>query len=318
MRSEASLSIRAIVDASPRFEQVTGVGVQPRTVRPGERVLVDFIAIDDLGISSAEIEYVVREETRSVPIPMTGGGSTRAEGRMLFDLPKAREGELLRYRLRVRDTRCVDDAKLGPQEALYPVDAWCELKFSPSAPPLDQQEIFGVRDSIRTLLTKQLEELKQVHGDTQTLRMDTAGRSPLPIDHGLRLTAIRDRVRQVKSALEDGAKGLAVTPELRSQAASIREAADGPLADVGEQFRKAATDNAADRAAALATALSRLQEAIERLADLVKQNDRLAQDRLDRRRWKRWPSIRGRSLIGPRAMPPARNCSSYKVNCWHG
>lgn len=288
LRTETAVLVHAAVDAPPQFEQVSGVTTQPRTVRPAERVPVSLVATDDIGVGSAELEYALNGDsgkTARIPIPLDGAGTTRAEGRAVLDLMgKGAEGDAVRYRVRVTDNRRLGDPKLGPQEAVYPPGGWAELRLSESAPPLDQQEAFGQRDAIRDALLAALAEVKRAHSETATLRADSAGRSPLPVDHMGRLNAVREYARKATVILHDAARDAVLTPELRPFAAMVRDVADRPLRDADDFLRKATTDNPDDRGAALGSALARLAEVEGRIEDLLKHNGHLAQSRLDRRR----------------------------------
>ena len=305
LRTETVVNVRAILDAPPRFERVSGVVSQVRTVRPGERVDIEFAAIDDIGVASAELEYAIGPEGGAsirVPISLAGAGTTLAEGHSLFDLAgKGNAGGVVRYRLRAFDTRRVDEAKFGPQEVVFPPSGWSELRLSDSAPPLDRQEIFGQRDSSRDRVNAAVKEVAESHAEADALRADTAGRSPLPIDHALRLTAIRERIRKAVGLLDEAGREAVLTPDLRLLAQAIREVAERSLADADDALRKASIDDAAARSAALATTLVRLHDAQTRLEDLLKRNERLAQDRLDRRRLEALASDQG--SLADRAKP---------------
>ncbi|MDB5310991.1 MAG: hypothetical protein JWO38_5193 [Gemmataceae bacterium] len=287
-RTEIAIPVRTAVDTPPRFEQVSGVTTQPRSVRPGEQVPVGLVAADDVGVGAAELEYAVGAEpgkTVRIPIPLTGADAPQAEGRLLFALAgKGREGETIRFRVRVRDNRRVEDEKLGPQEAVYPPTGWAELRLSESAPPLDRQEIFGQRDGVRSGLSTALREVKATHAEVDALRTDTAGRSPLPVDHAVRLTGTRERARKAAALLHDAARDAALTPELRPLAADVHDVADRPLRGAEDALRKATADNPADRQAALGDALAHLADTAARIEEILRRNDQLAQDRLDRRR----------------------------------
>jgi hypothetical protein len=287
LRSETPIPVRVSPDAPPRFEQLSGVVARPCAVRPGERLTVAVIAVDDIGVAGAELEYATGADptpTR-IPIPLTGAGTRRAEGRLAFDLiGKGREGDTVRYRVRVTDTRRVADARLGPQDAVYPPAGWAELTVSESAPPLDRQEVFGQRDALRVALTAALAEVRQARAEVEALHADTRERSPLPVDQAFRLTAIRERGRKGGGLLHAAARDAALTPDLRPLAATVRDVADQPLRAADDALRTAATDNPADRLAALESALARFALAADRIEGLVPRNERLAQDRLDRRR----------------------------------
>ena len=288
LRTEIAVPVRVTPDAVPRFEQVTGLTTQPRTVRPGERVPIALVAEDDIAVAAAELEYETGPDFATkgrVPVSLSGANTPRAEGRLVFDLAgKGKEGDTVRLRLRITDNRRLDDPRLGPQEAVYPPGGWAEFRLSASAPPLDRQEIFGQRDAVKESLLAALKEVRAAQADAESLRTDTAGRSLLPEDHQTRITTTRERASRAIGLLRDAAQEAALTPELRPLAAAIRDIAAGPLKDADDALRKAQTDNPADRKAALEAAVKLLADAGDRIEALLRQNDRLAQDRLDRRR----------------------------------
>jgi hypothetical protein len=288
LRTELTAAVRVAVDAPPRLEHLTGISTQPGTVHPGAQVPISLAAVDDVGVRTAVLEYAVGPADAKVEhlaIPLTGAGTPRAEGRLLFDLAgKGREGDTIRYRLRVTDTRSIDEVKLGPQEVVYPPSGWAELRLSATAPPLDQQEVFGQRDAVRANLTAIFKEVADTRTAVEALRADTAGHSPLPVDHAVRLGQLRERTQKTAALLYDCSRDAALTPDLRPLAGAVDAVVDGPVRAAGDALRTAATDSPADRQAALAAARDRLAEAAGQVEGLLKQNDRLARERLDRRR----------------------------------
>jgi hypothetical protein len=288
LRTEIPIPVRVTPDGPPRFEQVSGVATQPRTVRPGEHVPIALAAVDDVAVAVVELEYVVgTDDAKALRLPLSLGGlgSPRAEGRFVFDLGgKAQEGETIRFRVRVTDNRKLDDPKLDPQEAIYPPAGWAELRLSASAPPLDHQEILGQRDQIRDALSAALQEVNKAAAEAESLQGDL-GEKPFKLDHAVRLNELRERrVRAAAGRLHDAARSAALTPELRSLAAAIRDVADHPLRDADDSLGKARTENPADRKAAFAAAEKALAAAANRIEELLRGNDRLAQDRLDYRK----------------------------------
>ena len=282
LRTEMSADVRVVVDAPPSFERIAGLASKPRTVKPGERLAFEFDAADDRGIASAELES---SSGAKQPISLSAANAVRATGRAAFAIPPgARDGETFGFRVRVRDARRVNDPKLEPQESVYPAEGWSTFLVSASAPPLDQQEVFGLRDALREGLQTALPEFQEMRTEVELLQADTAGHSPLPIDHGLRLAAIRDRLRKANLPLEAVARELALTPDARGLAATLREIAAHSLRDAEESLQRATTDSAADRTTALDTARKHLLDASTRFEGLLKENERLARDRLDRQR----------------------------------
>lgn len=288
MRTVTPVPVHVTPDAPPRFEQVSGVPGQPRAVRPGDRVLVNITVSDDVGIGTAVLEYAVGPkyaQAPPIPIVLTGAGSRLAEGRVVLDLlGKGTTGSVVRFRVRVTDNRQLVDPRLGPQEAVYPPAGWAELRLSDSAPPLEQQEIFGQRDALGDALRAAIREVKEAKHEATTLRPDTASRSPLPVDHAVRVDTSLKLTAKAADRLRGAAREASLTTELRPLATATRDVADSPLAEADAALRRAVTDNPADRVAALSLAVKHLAEAAARTEDLLDRNTRVAQDRLDRRR----------------------------------
>ncbi|MFO0825501.1 MAG: hypothetical protein U0792_20670 [Gemmataceae bacterium] len=121
---EPTVTVQVTPDTPPRFEQISGMSPRAMMVRPGERLRISLHANDDLAVDSAVLEWGLGESdtnVTSVPIPLVGAGTPKAHGELEFDLMnKAKLGDTLRFRLRVFDSRRLDDPILRPQEAVYP------------------------------------------------------------------------------------------------------------------------------------------------------------------------------------------------------
>ncbi len=221
----------------------------------------------------------------AVPIPLSGAGTSRAEGRIDFDLTeKGRAGDTIRFRVRVADTRRLGEPELKPQETYYPETGWSVIRLDPAAPPLDEQDFLAQRDAIRDAANSALDEINNAHNDAGSLHRDTAEKTALAPEHTVRLNDITDRVRKAASLLQDTARDAALTPDLRFLAAAIRKLADVPIRNADDSLRKAVIDNPADRAAALAAAIDSLSDATIRIDQLIVENHRLALARLDRKK----------------------------------
>src|SRR6185437_3092421 len=218
LRTESAISVRARRDAPPRFERIVGISPRPCKVRPDYKLAIAMGAADDLGVAGAELEYALGEEASAerIPIPLTGVGTSRGTGSIVLDLHnKVSNGTRVRYRLRIRDNRLIEGTS-GPQEALYPADGWAELQLVTDAPPYDPQEIFGLRDSLEARFAGLARETRELSILSGRLGQETAGQSPLPLDHGYRINAIRERIRDLQSRIETAAKETSLTVELRS------------------------------------------------------------------------------------------------------
>ena len=286
LRTDTAVSVRAVRDEPPRFEEVSGVAAQARTARPNARVPIAFVARDDMCVSGAVLEYVLASfdsKSVAVPVPLTGAGTARASGHLDFDLAgKGREGETIRFRLRVTDNRALDDPKLAPQDAFYPPNGWSELKLSATAPPLDQQDIICQRDALHDALAGASSELKSAAAEADALRTETAGRSALAVDQTVRLNDARGKVRAAAVQLLDAARDAALAPELRPVADAARAVAERPLKAAEDALRTAETDDPTARRDAFTAACAHLAEAGTALGDLFDRNAKLARDRLDR------------------------------------
>ena len=280
LRWETSVPVRVKLDEPPRFEKLTGVWI--RAVRPGERLPIAVTAADDIAIGSAVLEYALEDaQPVPVPFPLAGAGTPKAHGQLNFDLTgKGRTGDAIRFRVRIADTRRLDNPDMKPQETVYPETGWMTVRIDATAAPLEQQDILGQRDAVRNTLNAALEEIRAAR--EQAVELDRVTRGPLTIDQTVRLRNTQDRIRGVTGKLRDAAGVAAFTPELHPLAATVREVAQAQLRHAVDALGKAVTENPAHRAAALATAISQLSAARDRIAELVGRNDRVARDRLDR------------------------------------
>lgn len=287
LRTTTTASVRVTPDKAPWFEQVTGVSPRPRVARPGTLVPITVIACDDLNVSSAVLEYALdsfESRTETVTIPLAGGGTPRAVGALDFDPSALARGEgRIRFRVRVTDNRTDDELKLAPQEALYPPRGWSEVTFSPTAPPLDEQDIANQRGAFRDgaepprLLMRSAGEL------VAAVRADAPGRGPLALHQTVQLTDARKKVREAVAALTELARDAALVPEMRPLADAVREVAGRDLKTADDALARAEGDEAA-RAESLALAAQNLSEAEAKLATALTRNAERARARLDRAR----------------------------------
>jgi hypothetical protein len=277
------VAVRVITDRPPRLERVRGVSSRPRSVHPGQSLAIEITAVDDIAIGSAAIEYAIGSDVSrpaTLPISLSGSGMGRTDGRLDFDLPgKLREGETVRYRIRVADVRQVSEPELKPQEIVYPKAGWSIVKVNPTAPPIDQQEIEGQRDEVGKGLDTALDEIKALIAEIRSLRSETSGRFEL--HHQVILEKIRERQRELNISVLELAQNTALTVELRSFASAIQAVAERQLLDAEAQYGKALTEKRNNSEMALSDAIKHLTTAAERIDQLKIRNQQLAQARLD-------------------------------------
>ena len=305
LRSEFPARVQVIVDAPPRFERLIGLSPRPRTVRPDARIGIEFTAVDDLAVGSAVLEYVVgSSDSKAAAVPVTFSGSSpgRVQGRIDFELSgKVREGERIGFRIRVGDTRQLEHPDLQPQMATYPESGWSVLRVQAGAPPLDEQDIIAQRNALGDALVIALERVKSAQMEIGRIRGDTSKKADLPLEQTVRLTDVREALRGVASALRTAARDASLTPELKPLTGRIGETADRPLRAAEEALKRAATNSPADRDAAIKAAIDSLRAAMADLDIHLKDNQRIAQARLDRKAIA--ALVREQTAIGDLALP---------------
>lgn len=288
VRTELATPVHAVPDAEPRFERVVGLTAAPRDARPDDRLLMDVVATDDVGVADVRVEYCVNgatTESRSEPVVVTGAGSPRAAGVFAFSLAKkVRDGETLWLRLRATDTRSVPAARLGPQQAYFPQAGWAVLRITTAARPLIEQDVFAQRDAVAAglsdagaIVAEATEELAAVRGVTAP--------GPLALDQAARLRLAQDHAAKAARRLDDVATLIGVDPDLAGVAAGMRAAANGLLRAAGDALK--AAEAAPTRAKAgpdLEAAWTKLAATRTALAGLADRNEATARTRLDRYR----------------------------------
>jgi hypothetical protein len=287
VRTTVSAEVRAVADAPPQFEKVTGLTAGARDARPDDRIPIELAARDDVRIDAARVEYCVNgneANTRTEPVPLTGIGTKRVEG--IFNVPlagKVREGETLSVRLRVTDNRSVPLRKLGAQDAVFPADGWAVLRITSSARPLVEQEFLAQRDKAANRLTAATELVTRASAEVGVVRANPPGDQSLALDQVIRLRTAREKCTEAVQLLDHLATSCELTPDLRPFAGSLRALTANSLREAAGSLRTAQTDPARPlRETATATAAARLEAAFAELTALSLRNRAIARARLDR------------------------------------
>ena len=301
LRTASTVHISIKPDAPPRFERVIGITTPPRAARPDARIAIEFTASDDLAIGSATFEYVVGSDDSKVarlPIPLDRAGSMRVEGHLDFALPaQAREGDTVRVRVRVSDTRRLEDPELVPQEAVFPESGWSVLRIDSAALPLDEQDVLAQRNALGEVLMNALDELKKSQNEIGAVRTATADIAHLHLEESIRLSNIRGSTRKLADNIRMAAREAALTPDLRLLAEAVGEIAEQPLKSADEALRRCATDSPTDRRAAFTAASELLGDAIGRIDRHLSLNNRIAQRGSIANGLRRWRPSRRPSRI---------------------
>lgn len=289
LRTEWRSAVRVTPDAPPRFETVAGVAGTVREARPGDRVPIELAAVDDVRVAAVRVEYQVvgREpDVRSEAVLLPGLRTRRVEGAFAFPLAgKVREGESIRFRVRVSDDRSAPALQLGPQDAVFPPDGWATLRITPAARPLAEQEIFGQRDRVRTRLAAAEAHATEAAKGVAAVRQANPIDGPLAVDHLVRLRAAGEELGLALTELDGVVTETGLTPTLRPFAGDIKTRAADPVRATVPLLKSAEADQSrTGRDKALAAAAARLASALSALSELTARNDALAGSRFDRHR----------------------------------
>jgi hypothetical protein len=273
------------VDQPPALTKVVVPG-EVKFVQPYDRVPLELTAADDVGVAEAAVEYRVGDgPPASEPIALHGAGSQEAGGRHAFDLAgKAREGDVVRYRLRVADNRSVPEHGLKPHVIYHPDgDRWLTLRVVRQAEPLKQQEILAQRDSIRRKLDAIAEELKEERRGVYQVRQESRTSPELAPEQRRRTKDLRQQNRHTEDALRDVAREAAASPALGKIAAGARDVAEQQMPRSDAALRDAQKEGVKppERDTDFVKSDEELTTALWRVEELRRLNEKLARERLD-------------------------------------
>ena len=270
--------VKIAPDGPPRLDRVEGVSLLPLQLKPGQILHVEVDATDDIAVGKATVEYAIGSgETSVASMPLTRPGPRRAEGRIDLDLRGiVREGDTVRYRVRVADTRRLQEPELKPQEVLFPESGWATLTIASTAPPIEEQEIVNQREVIRGGLENAVAEIRELSATIQSLRAEPR----LELHHEVLLRKLPEQCGNIGRALDKLAGIASLTPDLQPLAEAYRGVVERPLRNTAEILRHTLSD-AASVKVSLANAGAGLTNARERLEVLQEVNRDVAAARID-------------------------------------
>ena len=287
--TEVVVATKATADTPPKFERVTGVSDKPRQVRPNERIPIELTIADDIKIDKVELQFELNADAatkRVQPVTLKGVGTPRADGRYSFDLTDlAKEGDVIRFRIRAMDNRNVPEFHAPPQEVFYPEKGWSELKIDRSAKPLAEQDLLAKRAKIKDKLQAAQKDVADAQKGVEEVKRDAAGKEQLTPDQIAKLDNAKGKEKDAARQLEELARETGLTPDFRPFADQIKDIEEDPLRQADEQLRKA--QNEADpklRDQAAAEAANQLARAKDKLRDLAAKTDEFVQNLQDKRK----------------------------------
>lgn len=255
-----------------------------KAVLPYEAMPIEVALADDVGVDTADMEYHINDgPVQQEALSLQGRGTTQATARQLFQLGgKVKDGDTVRYRLRIADNRSVPEAGLKPQVVYFPADKWFTVKISAAAEPLAQQEIQAQRDDANQRLDAIKKELEREQRAVYKLRQETRTQPSLLPEQGMELKALRKDTEASREALERLAHDLADARPQQPLAEKAREVADEEMrhteADLAQAEKQEQT---APRNRKLQEADKELGSALRKLDELRRANERVSQERLD-------------------------------------
>lgn len=289
VRTEYPAGVRVTPDQSPEFEKIVGLGSALREARPDDKIPLEIAVRDDVAVAAVRVEYRIGDADSPVktePLPLTGLGTTRAEGTVFFDLRgRGKEGDTVQLRVRAIDSRTLPGRELGPQSAVYPPSGWASFKLTTAAKPLIEQDMIALRERLRDRLTFAAKPAGEAAAAAQMLANDASGVEVLTTEHTVRIKVIRERIASAVESLDELAAELALRPDVRPLSEAIRDTADGPLRTATAGLNRVASEaKEAERTRVLASAVAKLDDAREGLEELTRRADRVALSLLDARR----------------------------------
>ncbi|MGH7171864.1 MAG: hypothetical protein ACRELG_16435, partial [Gemmataceae bacterium] len=255
------------------------------SVLPYERIPLEIEAADDIAVAGVELEYRINDG-KAVRLPLdlegaSGTGVSPVIARHVFELAgKVKEEDRFSYRFRVRDN--LPKEFQGPHVIVYPADRWLTLKIARRGTPIKEQEILAQRDEINRRLEAIREALIQEKRSVHKVQQETRNQLALVPEEIDRVKRVQRENRANQKALREVAQFASASPALQSIAELARDVSDEEMHKSQQALEQAPRQpSPADRTRKFWKADEQLDSAVQRLEELKKTSDRLAQERLD-------------------------------------
>jgi hypothetical protein len=272
------------LDQPPAFTKVV-VPDDVKFVLPYDRVPLEITAADDVGVAAAAVEYKVGDaEPAEEAIKLDGAGTQEASARHLFDLSgKGKTGDVIRYRLRVADNRLVPEHGLTPHVIYHPENnRWLMLRIASQATPVKEQEILAQRDAIDRKLDAIAADLRKEDRGVYKVRQESRNAPEMTPEQRRQTKELRTENRGIEAALRDVSREAEAAPALAKIAEGARDVADQQMRRSDDAVHSAEKEaKAPERDTDFVKADEQLTTALERVQEMRRQNDKLAQERLD-------------------------------------
>jgi hypothetical protein len=275
-------ALAVVIDKPPRFVKAS-TPEDVKSVLPHEKVPINLELADDFGIDKAEVEYRVNNGPVAFdPIELWGQGGREAQAQHQFALGgKVKDGDTIAYRIKLQDNRRVPEAGLTPNVTYYPAEGWRSLTISRHAVSLREQEIQAAHDSLNRKLDAIKEDIRKEKRGVYRLQQEARNQDALDAEQAQDLKSLQKDNLAVEDALRDVANE-AAEANLQPVADKARDVADKEMHKSAEDLRTAPKQKSAEaRSERFDDADQQLASALQKLDDLKKANDEIAQQRLD-------------------------------------
>jgi hypothetical protein len=281
--------LNVTVDRPPQFTKVTGAE-DVKALNPYDHLPLEITLTDDVGVDKAEVEYRINQGASLYePILLKGKGRQSAAGEHAFLLAgKVKDGDEISYRIKAADNRRVPEAGLGPQVIYYPPETapgqprWQIIKINRQALPRGQQDIIAQRDLVNKRLEAIKNDLLKEQRGVYKVRMESRNQPALNPDQTRAVQQLRQENRGNEKALRELAHEAAEAPALQAIAERAQQVADHELQHSSQDLQQAEKEaNSEQRDKQLQNTDQDLASALRKLEEMRRENDGLAQARLD-------------------------------------
>jgi hypothetical protein len=274
-------------DEAPKLPRVTGLGDKPRQVRPTEKIVVETTATDDVAVMKLMLEWKVDDGVvQAVPLTTRGLPASQIDGKVILALTgQVKVGQKVLCRLAATDNRDLPEHKLTPQTTYFPAKEWAEFTVDANADPLAEQDIRQRKTEIDARLNQIRNELDLEWKATNSLKKDSTKPRPLDKSEQNRLKDLAKDLDETRGKLDDLAREVGITPDLARLSEALRNLADREMRDADAALNKAKDEaKTTERTEQFKKAEEAIDTALRKVDDLRKENDKLAKDRLDKRK----------------------------------
>jgi hypothetical protein len=291
-------------DEPPRFAEVLVKSTpgdslvdQIWSMPPDDSIPIQVTVEDKVGVDKVALEYRINNGPAQVQIIVAGMGHTSLSKETVFRPAGLKDKDSLTFRFLAADNRNlngkeyqdangrpVPDKDLRPHVVFYPADRWFRLQIDGGAKPLPEQDILAQRDRINTNVQAIIKKLKEERADLVKVRDALDGASP---HQSAEWEGKMDKLRHKNQAVRQDLHWLALNNEanefLQSLAALAWDIAEIELQDSAQSLERAKVKTLVSerRDQHLQSADAALAKALGRLEELVHNNDRLGNDRLN-------------------------------------